>query len=177
MNDIGQWLDLILDSFRDQWIKEGGNKCRNLSSGFEASKVTFTSEKHARYCNINFFSRTHPKSKEQIDNTWLCYSPSTGKLFCFICKLLSSEESAFTTGFNDWKHGHERIDSHRLSQQHRNALSAYVFRCKKVNIGNLIVENFEKETNYWRSVLTRVLHVLVFSCERGSAIRGKDERI
>ena len=44
-------------------------------------------------------------------------------------------------------------------------------------ICNLLVQDVEKEKNYWRSVLTRVVHVLVFLCERGLAIRGKDETI
>jgi hypothetical protein len=39
------------------------------------------------------------------DREWLIYSPSQGKVYCFVCKLFSHIDSAFnTSGFNDWKH-------------------------------------------------------------------------
>ena len=91
---------------------------------------------------------------------------------------MSQQESLFTTGFNDWGKGHEKIDAHRKSPQHRNAVSATIIR-SKINCGidkSLIVE-FETETKYWRNVPFCVLDVLKFLCELGLAIRGKDESI
>ena len=42
---------------------------------------------------------------------------------------------------------------------------------------NHLVDELEREITYWRAVLMRVLDVLKFLCERGLAIRGKDETI
>ena len=40
-----------------------------------------------------------------------------------------------------------------------------------------LVDELEREITNWRAVLMRVLDVLKFLCERGLAIRGKDETI
>ena len=46
-----------------------------------------------------------------------------------------------------------------------------------MNFGNFLVDEFEQPKNYWRSVLTRVVSVLVFLYDQGLAICGKDEHI
>ena len=42
---------------------------------------------------------------EKIPRSWLCYSPSTGRAFCFTCKLRTcSDNNAFAgIGYCDWK--------------------------------------------------------------------------
>ena len=68
--------------------------------------------------NILLFSAKWRKEKRN----WLCYFPSTGKAFCFQCKLFSPEHSAFTrSGFCDWKNAIERMVAHERSKSHRDA--------------------------------------------------------
>ena len=130
-NDTGLWPSDIDECFRDHWLEKGSSECRHATTNFEKSAVKKEND-HPRYCNVNFFSRVHPKTGERLEHNWLCYSESAGKLFCFMCRLMS--------------------DKH-------------------------LVDELEREITYWRAVLMRVLDVLKFLCERGLAIRGKDETI
>ena len=35
---------------------------------------------------------------------WLVYSPSTGNVYCYVCKLFRNGSECFSlNGFNDWK--------------------------------------------------------------------------
>ena len=61
--------------------------------------------------------------------------------------------------------------------QHRNSVSAAILRNKLTTVDKHLVGELEREIRYWRAVLMRVLDVLKFLCERGLAIRGKDETI
>ncbi len=54
-----------------------------------------------------------PKN-EVVSKEWLIYSPLEGMVYCFACKLLSSQRNAFMSGFSDWRHP-ERISDHEKS--------------------------------------------------------------
>ena len=56
-----------------------------------------------RHYTSNLFTPMHSLTGETRDLSWLYYSESTGKEYCFPCKLLSANESVFTTGFNNWR--------------------------------------------------------------------------
>ena len=172
LNDIGLWLSDIDDCFRDHWLEKGSSECRHATTNFEKSVVKKEND-HPRYCN--FFSRVHPKTGERLEHSWLCYSESAGKLFCFICRFMSDSDSLFTSGFNDWGKGHEKIEAYRSSPQHRNSVCAAILRNKLTTVDKHLADELEREITYWRAVLMRVLDVLKFLCERGLAIRGKDE--
>ena len=176
-NDIGLWPSKISDAFCDYWLERGSKDCRNSNSDFANSAVRETDRDGFRHCNASLFKRKH-KTGEILDISWLCYSESTGKLYCFPCKLLSSKQSLFTSGFQDWKHAGETIESHRKSPQHRASLEDAVIRSKtNARVDNELVKEMQVETNYWRAVLTRVIDVLVLLAARGLAIRGSDEKI
>ena len=49
-----------------------------------------------RHCTKSIFIRKHTLTGEVIDLNWLCYSEATGKLYRFVCKLLSTTKSLFT---------------------------------------------------------------------------------
>ena len=131
-----------------------------------------------RHCTASLFTRKHSLTGEIHDLSWLCYSESTGKVYCLPCKLLSNKTSAFTTGFNDWKHAGESIESHGKSPQHRNALANAVIRSKtNARLDQNLLKAMQAETKYWRAVLTRVIDVMIFLSSRGLAIRGSDEKL
>ena len=51
---------------------------------------------------------------------WLVYSPSTGNVYCYVCKLFGTVSDSFSlNGFNDWKNAH-RITTHELFGQNDN---------------------------------------------------------
>ena len=121
---------------------------------------------------------SHTLTGEVIDLTWLCYSEATGKVFCFICRLLSVSRSQLTKGFNDWKNSRACIESHSRSPQHIQALTDCTIRKNTNNrIDKSLVASFEKECSYWRKVLTRIVDILKVLCERDLALRGNNETI
>ena len=101
-NDIGLWPEKIGNDFREYWLEKGNESCRNLDSDFEQSAKQ--EGDRTRHCTKSLFTRTHSLSGEKIDLKWLCYSESKGKVYCFVCIILmSSDESLFTKGCNNWK--------------------------------------------------------------------------
>jgi hypothetical protein len=174
--DIGHWGDLISEEARCVWIQRGSTDCRHINNGFENSSTVQGQEKLSRSCSLSLFTRVHSLTGERIDRSWLCYSPTTGCLFCFACKLLSTSATKMTSGFNDWKNADAKLASHENSLQHRSAMIALCSRkaaTGRVDVG--LTEQFETECQYWRMVLHRVVNVVQFLCERGLAFRGRDE--
>ena len=53
-----------------------------------------------------------------------------GKLCCFTWKLLSKTNNKFTKVLNNWRKAGKKVDKHRKSQSHREALADAVVRSK-----------------------------------------------
>uniref|UniRef100_A0A3B1JTW1 TTF-type domain-containing protein n=1 Tax=Astyanax mexicanus TaxID=7994 RepID=A0A3B1JTW1_ASTMX len=112
---------------------------------------------------------------QTVTRQWLLYSPSTGCVYCFACKLFSSKHNTFVHGFSDWKHS-ERIGEHEGSVEHRACMLALYNRSRgTATIDSDIVKQIDAERQYWREVLKRVVAVIQFLGERGLAFRGDDE--
>ena len=110
-NDIGLWPNEINNTFRDYWLTRVNKECQNNDSDFKNSAKT--EHDRTRHCTASLFTHKHSLTGEILDlSSWLCYSESTGKVYCFPCKLLSTTESYFNRGFDDWKHGHEKVEAH-----------------------------------------------------------------
>ena len=105
-----------------------------------------------RKLNDTAFTALSPNG-EKVTRNWLIYSPSTGCLFCFVCKLFSSasgnSSSLATTGFDSWDHI-GRLNDHERSLQHRESLSKYAIRlAKHETIDRCIVDSYARENSYW----------------------------
>ena len=79
-----------------------------------------------RRCTPTMFER-HNKNGEIVNRSWLCFSPTTARVYCYVCKL------QFTHGgFCDWKHASNRLSDHERSKSHRrsakNNLAAWIPR-------------------------------------------------
>ena len=147
-NDIGLWSDSLSENMKTHWIAVGFRKIQHVDHDFKTSGVVHGKGYH-RYCQTSFFTRVHPLTGERVNQSWLCYSPSNGKLYCGPCKLLSKTKSLFTCGFNDWKHGEEKISAHENSHQHRDCMVAV---CTRKAIGGCVdkqlTDQFESERMY-----------------------------
>uniref|UniRef100_H2YK98 HAT C-terminal dimerisation domain-containing protein n=1 Tax=Ciona savignyi TaxID=51511 RepID=H2YK98_CIOSA len=130
-----------------------------------------------RYCSIALFQRVHARTGEQFDRTWLCYSKTSGRVYCFVCKLMSSTVSNLTSGLNNWKHAHEILMNHENSKQHLDAIAALCARKSSSQIDSDLVKQYEGEVQYWQELLRRLVSVVKFLCVRGLAFRGKNELI
>ena len=109
---------------------------------------------------------------------WLLYSPSTGRVFCFVCRLFNPRchASLPKDGFQAWNHI-DRLSENEQSSEHRQALSQYSIRLtNKETPDRILVEENEKVKGYWRTVLKRVVSTVNCLAVRGLAFRGSDEK-
>jgi hypothetical protein len=159
----------------DYWIRRGPETCRNRDGKYIKSSRNF--KNITRKLNDSAFTKTLP-SGQSTPRHWLLYSPSTGRVFCFVCRLFkhNSQSSLVKDGFDAWDHIN-RLSDHEQSSDHRQALAQYSIRvANKETLDRVLVDEMEKEKNYWREVLKRVVSTVKFLAGRGLAFRGSDEK-
>lgn len=175
--DIGLWPNGKLpDNFVEYWVERGGHDCQHIDANF--SKSIQDDGKQKRWFCRSLFSRTHSLNGEKIPRSWLCYSPATGRAFCFTCKLLSCpDNNAFAgIGYCDWKNAVYRMERHENGQSHRAATLAMFNRSDAKNrVDNKLLEQQKAEVAYSSAVLERVVAVIKHLAERGLSFRGHDE--
>jgi len=112
-----------------------------------------------------------------MERNWLLYSPSSGCVFCFVCKLFSinSKSALATTGFDSWS-TMNRLEQHEQSAEHRCALRVYATHLANVQtLDKTICEQADKQKHCWREVLRRVVSTIKFLTSRGLSLRGSSE--
>lgn len=182
MTDIGLWPE-NMSKYVDYWINKGIIHLQNCNEELIKKKSLVqknSTGKWTRKCNTGMFKRKC-KNGDLIDRSWLCFSPSKGRLFCSVCKLMSSTSSQTqfnTEGFFNWKNSNERLLEHETSKTHLNAFIA--LKDRSVILGRIDAElqkQMDQEKFYWKKVLTRLVSVIKFLSKRGLAFRGDNELI
>ena len=129
-----------------------------------------------RKLNDSAFWRVMPNG-EKSERHWLLYSPLTGRIFCFVCKLFSSNNTSSLSNkcYDSWAHIN-RICDHECSVEHRQALTTYLLRVTmNQTLDKQLIEECKNERNKWREVLNRVVSFVRFLSIRGLALRGTNE--
>lgn len=183
-NDIGTWGENISSAQLDFWIKKGPADCQHRSTVTDPTFLASVKEDR-RHCSSQYFYRVHPGTKKSMLRDWMCYSPSTGDVFCFHCVLFSaSSTSPFTSGFSDWKNAERSISRHETNDTHLNALKSLLLHSRANVTGDghglinrELVEERQRVQKYWVEVLRRTVSVIGFLGSRGLAFRGEDEII
>ena len=179
-NDAAQWTEITKD-LRHYWASNGPKECQRWTSLYNQSAREFKEKGRIkiRYFSESLLHRKMPDG-EKIKREWLLYSPSTGKVFCFYCKLFEStnHSSMFSNkGFDDWKHP-ELIHVHERSSAHFESIqSCRRWKTKLGLIHSQHQKQIQKEEAYWGRVLSRVIEVVKFLGERGLALRGSSHII
>eukprot|EP00794_Sanderia_malayensis_P003780 gene3780-biopygen3227 len=174
-NDAAQWTE-ITEELRHYWASNGPTQCQRWTSPSIQSAREFKERGRIknRYFSESLLHRNLPDG-EKIKREWLLYSPSTGKVFCFYCKLFegTNHSSMFSNeGFDDWKHP-EMIHVHERSSAHFESIqSCRRWKTRQSLIDTKHQQQIQKEEAYWGSVLSRVVEVVKFLGERGLALRG-----
>lgn len=139
-SDVGLWSPPFDDNMIDFWVRKKSTEIQNLDENlfslFSIAQARQDQSDTERKCSKALFYRKN-KNQELLNRFWLCFSPSTGKVYCYICKLLAmqSPSNLVSGGFCDWKHASERLSQHELSKEHVNALIA--FRTRSNNLGRI----------------------------------------
>ena len=180
-DDVGKWSN-ISDKMRSYWSSEGSARCQHMDGDYSASDRPYDDEHgdRVRRCTKQMFYRVHSKNGEVSLRKWLIYSPTTGHLYCFACKLFSRDKDVGNlfagNGFNDWRHASRSLCGHENSECHRQAMVSLVMRGKtEGRIDTDLVKQYKSTIEYWKAVLQRILDVIKFLVSRGLPLRGKDE--
>lgn len=131
-----------------------------------------------RYLTKSLFERKF-KNGEVHERKWMIFSESKGSVFCGPCFAFNTKErSQFDDkdGFNDWKNGESRACHHENSPIHKSAIITLKARGISLNrVDSMLTLQLDKETHYWRNVLTRVVAAVKALTSRGLALRGDNE--
>ena len=175
-DDLGL-LDNVTKEVCNYLIERGSRLYQH--SNYDLSESCTTGGHHNRYCSLGLFTRVHPLNGEKSWRSWLCYSPSKRRLYCFACKLFRMDDLQFVhEGFSDCGHGQRSISRHEKGNSHLSAMFALDSRGLSLSrIDTDLDKQLKTDCNYWKNVLQRIVAVVKFLAERGLPFRGHDEII
>lgn len=123
---------------------------------------------------------------EEVNRSWLLYSPTNKCAYCFCCLLFisstSNSRSSFelANGFNRWKKP-EKLVSHENSPSHRQSFTMWKEAERRIinrkGIDTEIENQIQTEKQRWRDVLKRVLSCIKFLASQHLALRGHIESL
>lgn len=164
---------------REILIRKGPVYFQNKDSDFSEASRTYKDGNKlvTRYFNKALFIRKL-KNNESVERKWLLYSPSKCSVFCFSCCLFNPTDVNLSSrnGCNDWKHINHIILTHENSPAHKQSMMTYLARSKAVGRVDMdLLSQHQKEVDYWRNVLKRIVAVVKFLASRGLPFRGDNE--
>lgn len=122
------------------------------------------------------------KNNETVRRSWLVYSKSTDRVFCFACRLFSSESKSrgglsSAQGFgNLWSRLSKTLKTHEQSTHHKECMMVWHDKRSGNSIDLQSSKLIQEEQTYWRAVLFRLLNIIQFLAERNLALRGTNEQ-
>ncbi|XP_075215272.1 zinc finger MYM-type protein 5-like [Lycorma delicatula] len=174
VTDVGLWTNLSQNDV-SYWVEKGPSQVQYHCVPFLNSKREY--KNWSRFCTKAIFYSIKANG-EKYTLEWLVYSPSKGRVFCFVCKLfpnIASSATALSEGFNDWENP-ATIQTHENSENHRNAMLTYLTRAKGKTLTSKLEEEIRKEQQYWRYVIERIFAVICTLAEQGLPFRGDNEK-
>lgn len=101
---------------------------------------------------------------------WLIYSKSKDKVYCYTCKLFSTNDiSLGADGFCDWSHLTQRIKMHERSAVYLRAINKWLQTEQNFPIGN-IIDNFLKlEMARYEQVFQSLTAVILYLAQHNLA--------
>ncbi|XP_070407799.1 uncharacterized protein [Nothobranchius furzeri] len=161
----------VTERLREEAIYRGPAAFQNRAAKYPASVRESGLGSRTRSLTNDLLHCRLPNN-QIVPREWLLYSPSTGSVYCYACKLLSSQKHAFISGFCDWKHP-ERVSDHEKSPEHRQNMLSLLHRSKYAcRVDASLARQCESEQQYWKEVLRRVGAVVKFLGARGQRTAG-----
>ncbi|XP_065662728.1 uncharacterized protein LOC136085355 [Hydra vulgaris] len=109
---------------------------------------------------------------EKCDRKWLMFSESTGRVFCYVCKLFSTDyDNVFVkSGFYNWKKAKQTIFGHENSKKYIQCMIKWIEIIKQnTHVDEYMVSQIKREFNYWSAILNKIVAVIRFLAGRGLA--------
>ena len=174
-----QMLPVVPENIRTEILSLGSERFQHKDGPFEAN------DKDGRAMTKSWFKRKLLNGQE-VNRSWLLYSPSRRSAYCFCCLLYSSASEnsrssfEFGQGFNNWKKT-EQLSAHENSVNHRLAFRSWKEAERRIKekaiIDVSLEEQINKEKENWRQVLKRVLDCIKFLTCQNLALHGHREKL
>ena len=153
--DPANW-DKIGQSYRDLLVEKGPIRITNID---------FPRYHLGRHFSSKHYTRTMPNGFEN-DRTWLIYSISLDKVFCFCCKFKQHGNTSQLAGegYCDRHNLSRRLSEHQSSPEHLLHWNSWYELKKRFDknetIDRKVQEEISREREHWRQVLQRILAVV-----------------
>ncbi|XP_065667618.1 uncharacterized protein LOC136087919 [Hydra vulgaris] len=129
---------------------------------------------------IHFHRKT--ANSELFKRTWLVYSSKVDRVFCFCCKIFSSDEFALAKGgTNDWGHITIILKRHEQITKHFHCYGTWIELKKRLSCGQavdcLANKLYLSEVEHWDEVLKRIISIILMMASENIAFRGSSDGI
>ncbi|XP_011170408.3 zinc finger MYM-type protein 1-like [Solenopsis invicta] len=172
-------LPKISQQLRTEMIIRGSEYFQNKSGPFVPSG--------GRSMTVSWFKRRLANQKgNEVNRSWLLYSPSKKAAYCFSCLLFPSSKpntrSSFelATGFSNWKKP-EKLSAHENSPSHRKSFTSWKETERRLIKGKILDAELEaqiaSEKQRWRDVLDRLLACIKYFATQNLPLRGHSESL
>jgi hypothetical protein len=171
--DPGTWKN-IDQQMRDLLVEKGP---------IRKYDINFPKDNLGRHFSFTHYTR-HSINEDKHDRKWLVYSKSLDKVFCFCCKLFKKDRMGTqlaNDGINDWRNLSSKLKSHETSSEHCMNVGAWVeleTRLQKnITIDKDVQNQINREKEYWKEVLVRIIDAVKYLARTNQAFRGDNEKI
>ena len=137
-------------------------------------------DKGRRFTKANYYIAM--KNGESVNRSWLVYSESADRVFCFCCRLFGKQKQQLSEGgFNDWKNLAFHLINHERSEEHRKNADSWQQLSHRLETKNTIDSQnqdiIEVEAKRWNEILTRLVAIINFLSERNLPLRGHSDKL
>ncbi|KAL4141985.1 hypothetical protein QTP88_004518 [Uroleucon formosanum] len=167
--DQAHFLGITLTSVIKRSIIEYG-PCR--------PKIEFPRNEDKRKFSVEYYYLSS-KSGNRIPRTWLCYSPILNYVYCESCWLFADRQyinykSEWITGIDNWQHLSQKIFKHESSIQHIKSVQIRSLWAKNKVLDSQLENQVSEEAAFWRSVLERIIMIILHLTSGNTALRGNE---
>ena len=186
VNDIGKLefdqrseLPIISQQLRTELVTRGSALLQNKDGPF--------AKKGGRSMTTSWFERRLDNGQgDEVNRTWLLYSPSREAANCFCCLLLSESYSKARASFEKqarftyWRKT-SKVAAHEESASHRKSIRTWKETgwriCQKTGIDVALESDISSERERWRMVLQRLMNSIKYLASQNLALRGHVESL
>ena len=173
LDDPAFWPKILSDKVRMAIIENGPK---------QITKFHFPTDEKGRSFSVAYFSK-NLSNGETVNRNWLLYSKSKNSVYCYCCKMFSSDNSPLSdeNGFSDWQHLSQCLERHEKAKLHIKHFKSWCdlkVSIKNENTVDRANENLIKlEKNRWKLVIERIIHVIKFLAGQNLAFRGHSHKL
>jgi hypothetical protein len=170
-NDFGFLKRPVSDELRLEIVKRGPAVFQNTDAQFFEQK--------GRSFSRTWFKKVTTNG-EEVERSWLLYSPHKESCLCFACFYLFCTESTShfcrEEGFSGWKKLNPRIPDHEASPLHRESMRKYLDLALHLKTATTVDADLQKQLSAekmkWQNIIERVVEVVTFLSKQNLAFRG-----